>query len=90
LSNAIAGLRPLYINMYQNRTEMERTAEEFYETARLPRVFGVIDGTLIRIDSPGGDDAEIFRGRKNFFAINVQAVSDSKLKFKDIIARWPA
>jgi hypothetical protein len=43
-----------------------------------------------RIDSPGGDDAEIFRGRKNFFAINVQAVSDSKLKFKDIIARWPA
>jgi hypothetical protein len=89
VSNAIASLRPLYINMYQNRTEMERTAEEFYEIAMFPRVIGAIDGTLIRIDSPGGDDAEIFRGRKDFFAINVQAVSDSKLKFKDIIARWP-
>ncbi|KAK9745417.1 DDE superfamily endonuclease [Popillia japonica] len=69
--------------------DMERAAEKFYSIARFPRVIGAIDCTLIKINSPGGDDAEIFRSRRGFFALDVQTVSDAKLKIRDIVLRWP-
>ncbi|KAI4455517.1 hypothetical protein MML48_9g00004453 [Holotrichia oblita] len=75
--------------MPTTREEIERTAEQFYNIASFPRVIGAMDCTLIRIDSPGGDDADIFRCRKSYFALNVQIVSDSKLKIRNILARWP-
>lgn len=68
---------------------MEKAAEKFYGIASFPRVIGAIDCTLVKIDSPGGDDAEIYRSRKGFFALNVQSISDSDLKFRNIVARWP-
>ncbi|CAH1974841.1 unnamed protein product [Acanthoscelides obtectus] len=68
---------------------METTAAEFYRLARFPRVIGTIDCTLIKMDSPGGTDAEIYRTRKQFFGMNVQTVSDATLKIRDIVARWP-
>lgn len=37
----------------------------------------------------GGEEAEVFRNRKGFFSINVQAVCNSNLEFQDIVARWP-
>jgi nuclease HARBI1 len=51
-------------------------------------VVGVIDGCLIKIDSPGGNDAELFRCRKTWFAVNVQGVCDSELNFTNLVARW--
>ncbi|KAK9700688.1 DDE superfamily endonuclease [Popillia japonica] len=89
ISTAIVFLSPRYISMYDNNMDMERAAEKFYGMARFPRVIGAIDCTLIKIDSPGGDDAGIFKSRKGFFALNVQTVSDAKLKIRDIVARWP-
>lgn len=89
VSLAIASLRRQYIKMAQNRQEMESLAEQFYEIASFPRVIGAIDCTLIKIDSPGGEDAEIFRSRKSYFALNVQTVSDVKLRITDIVVRWP-
>lgn len=86
---AIASLRPQHIKMYDTQAAMERAAENFYRIASFPRVIGAIDCTLIKIDSPGGHDAEIYRSRKSYFAINVQSISDNDLKFKDIVARWP-
>lgn len=38
---------------------------------------------------PGGNDAEAFRNRKGYMSLNVQTVSDAKLKILDIVARWP-
>nr|CAI5843088.1 unnamed protein product [Callosobruchus analis] len=89
VSGSIAELGEHYIKMPSTNEELEVTAAEFYRKARFPRVIGAIDCTLIRIDSPGGDDAEIYRTRKQFFGVNVQTVSDCRLRIRNIVARWP-
>lgn len=48
-----------------------------------------LDGTHVRIQSPGGADAEVFRNRKSYFSINVQVVGNAHLEIIDIVARWP-
>lgn len=37
----------------------------------------------------GGNDAEVFRNRKNYFSINIQALVDPSYKFMNLVARWP-
>uniref|UniRef100_A0A6P7GN86 Nuclease HARBI1 n=1 Tax=Diabrotica virgifera virgifera TaxID=50390 RepID=A0A6P7GN86_DIAVI len=54
-----------------------------------PRVIGCIDGSHIKITSPGGNDAEIYRNRKGYFSINIQAVCSADGLFQSITARWP-
>lgn len=34
-------------------------------------------------------DPEIFRNRKHYFSLNVQAICNAELEFIDIVARWP-
>ncbi|XP_018369686.1 PREDICTED: putative nuclease HARBI1, partial [Trachymyrmex cornetzi] len=53
-----------------------------------PRVIGCIDGTHIRIQSPGGEHAEEFRNRKGYFSLNTQVVCDHNMKITDIVYRW--
>lgn len=40
---------------------------------------GTIDYTLIKIQSPGTEDAEMFRYRKGYFAVNMQTVFNANL-----------
>lgn len=68
---------------------MEESSRSFYRITRFPRIIGAIDCTLIPIGSPGGQDAEVFRSRKGYFAFNVQTISDASLKIRNIVARWP-
>ncbi|XP_022917825.2 putative nuclease HARBI1 [Onthophagus taurus] len=89
VTSAIASLSPRYVKMYSTNAEMNRAAEEFYRFARFPRVIGAIDCTLIKIQSPGREDDGIYRSRKGFCALNVQRVSDARLKIRNIVARWP-
>lgn len=106
VSYALASLSPHYIRM-PNQQEILTVQQEFYRIARFPKVIGCIDGTHIKIQSPGmlifrpgpelylnftflgGEDGEIFRNRKGYFSLNVQAVCDSHLKIRDIVCRWP-
>ncbi|ERL87295.1 hypothetical protein D910_04690 [Dendroctonus ponderosae] len=37
----------------------------------------------------GGSDAEVFKYRKGYFSINVQAIGDAGLKLMNVVARWP-
>lgn len=62
---------------------------EFYDLAQFPAVLGAIDCTHVPIQSPGGTNAELYRNRKGYFSVNVQAVASAKLFFENVVARWP-
>ena len=61
----------------------------FYTKSGMPGVIGAIDCTHVPIQSPGGDDAEIYRNRKGYFSINVQLICDPTCYITDVVARWP-
>ncbi|KAF5308421.1 hypothetical protein FQR65_LT18156 [Abscondita terminalis] len=88
VSEVIASLRPHYINM-PVAEEVVSVAKKFYDIASFPRVLGCVDGTHIRIQSPGGHDAELFRNRKGYFSLNCQVIGDADLRIRDVVARWP-
>ncbi|XP_063838190.1 putative nuclease HARBI1 [Ostrinia nubilalis] len=77
------------IAMPQSSEEVKEVMAKFYSIAKFPSVVGAIDCTHIRIMSPGGDNAELYRNRKDIFSINTQVVADADLKIRDIVARWP-
>ncbi|KAF9424323.1 hypothetical protein HW555_000462 [Spodoptera exigua] len=55
----------------------------------LPGIDGAIDCTHIRIvNTPGCQHHEVYRNRKSYFSINVQAVVGPQTEFLDIVARW--
>ncbi|KAJ8910915.1 hypothetical protein NQ315_014249 [Exocentrus adspersus] len=88
VSRVLAALRPQKVKMPEPQ-ESVRVQNEFYNIARFPKVQAIIDCTHIKIQSPGGDNAEIYRNRKSFFSINVQCLTDARLKILDVVARWP-
>ena len=69
--------------------EEARIRHDFHQIAGFPGVTGCIDCTHVCIQSPGGDNAELFRNRKGYFSINVQAVCDTNLRFISLVAQWP-
>ncbi|KAL2077820.1 hypothetical protein ACEWY4_027324 [Coilia grayii] len=68
--------------------DIARTTQVFHGVAGLPRVIGVIDGTLIPVARPS-ENEPIYLCRKGFPALNVQVVCDHRGVFTDIVARWP-
>jgi nuclease HARBI1 len=87
--DAIASLRAEYIFMPRNDQDLKNMMQLFYQLGSFPSVIGTIDCTHIKIKSPGGPNAEIYRNRKQYFSLNVQSVASAKLQFQDIVARWP-
>ncbi|KAG5864224.1 hypothetical protein JTB14_035283 [Gonioctena quinquepunctata] len=88
LSRAIARLYPWFVKLPASQ-ETLKIQRDFYDIAHFPRVVGAVDGTHIRIQSPGGEDAEIYRNRKGYFSLNTQVICDASLKLQDVVARWP-
>ena len=70
-------------------SDMNELQQSFEQTYRFPGVIGAIDCTHVKIDSIGGNQPEVFRNRKGFFSINIQAVCGPDLRFYDVVARWP-
>ncbi|GFW13312.1 putative nuclease HARBI1 [Trichonephila clavipes] len=58
VSEAIASLLPDFIHLPVNREECKTVSRKFFSIAGFPKVIGALDGTFVRIVSPGGDDAE--------------------------------
>ena len=84
----IASRRAQFIK-FPPREEEFSIRNDFYSLAGFPGVIGCIDCTHIAIQSPGGENAELYRNRKGYFSINVQAVCDAHLRFLSLVAQWP-
>ncbi|XP_058817442.1 putative nuclease HARBI1 [Topomyia yanbarensis] len=89
VSLALAQMYLRFIKMPQTQSELQAASRDFYAIAKFPRTIGAIDCTHIKIQSPGGDQAESYRNRKSWFSLNVQTVSSANLKILNIVARWP-
>ena len=59
---------------------------DFWRICAFPSVLGAIDCTHIKIQCPGGENAELFRNRKGYFSTNVQGVSGPGLQILNIVA----
>lgn len=88
VSDIIASYRPRFVQ-FPTQQEIRNVMDGFYGIGGFPGVIGAIDCTHIRIQSPGGDNAELFRNRKSYFSLNVQTICDHNLLIRDIVARWP-
>ncbi|KAH1015823.1 hypothetical protein HUJ04_007146 [Dendroctonus ponderosae] len=66
VTDAIARLRPIYVRFPETQAEILSTKQTFYGIARFPYVVGAIDCTHVRIQSPGGNEAERYRNRRSF------------------------
>ncbi|XP_050339010.1 putative nuclease HARBI1 [Bactrocera neohumeralis] len=82
-------LAALYKDFIKLPTDPTQTVAGFFQIAKFPKVIGAIDCTHIRIQSPGGSNAEIFRNRKEYFSLNVQAMCNANLMLLDLVVRWP-
>lgn len=89
VTDQIASLSQRHILMPRTDEEITIVKSNFYAICGFPRVIGALDCSHVRIQSPGGPNAELFRNRKGYFSINIQAVCDAKLKLRHLIARWP-
>ena len=87
-SRALASLRANYIKFPEDQ-ETLAVNRGFYDIGGMPEIIGCIDCTHVPIISPGKETAELFRNRKGFFSINVQAICDADLIFRNVVARWP-
>ncbi|XP_050339499.1 putative nuclease HARBI1 [Bactrocera neohumeralis] len=89
VSHHIAQLKDHHIYMPKTERDLKKSQRDFFNLAKFPRVIAAIDCTHVKIISPGGEDAELFRNRKGIFSINVQTLCDSNPRIIDIVARWP-
>ncbi|GFV52263.1 nuclease HARBI1 [Trichonephila clavipes] len=82
VSEAIASLLPDFIPTYQST---EKSAKrKFFSIAGFLKVIGALDGTFVRIVSPGGEDAERFRSsQRTTLHLNVQTIVDSDLVIRN-------
>ncbi|CAG2216810.1 HARBI1 [Mytilus edulis] len=66
--------------------ELQKTKEDFHDIAGMPNVVGAINGILIPIIAPK-DDELAFVCRKQYHALNVQAVCDANLRYNSLLTR---
>ncbi|CAL1297068.1 unnamed protein product [Larinioides sclopetarius] len=85
-SSAIASLRLTSFTRLSTQRNAKRFQEFFLTFAGFPSVIGALDGTFVSRASPGGKNAERFRCRKNYFALNVQTIVDSDLVIRNVVA----
>lgn len=88
VSTCICQMKERFISM-PTEQEINQVVLDFYSIAGFPRTIGAVDCTHIRISSPGGPNAELYRNRKSYFSLNVQVICDATLKIRHVIARWP-
>lgn len=89
VSHELALLSPQFINFPSTSAETDTVRQKFFDVAKFPKCIGAIDCTHVKIISPGGLDAEIYRNRKGYFSINVQTICDADLRIQNIVCTFP-
>ncbi|GFR08954.1 nuclease HARBI1 [Trichonephila clavata] len=85
VSEAIKSLLPDFIHLPVNREECKTVSKKFFSSAGFPKVIRAFDGTFVHIMSPGGEDAERFRCRKNYYSLNVHTIVDADLVIRNVV-----
>lgn len=80
-------LLPEFIKMPEDN-EINQVKMDFFGICGFPGVIACIDCTHVKIQSPGGENAELYRNRKTYFSLNVQAACTANLKVVNLVARW--
>lgn len=63
---------------------------KIFNVSRFSKCIGAVDCSYVKIQSPGGEEPELFRNTKSWFFLNVQAICDPDLvRIRNIVARWP-
>jgi len=88
VSNALTHKASDYIRFPTQEHHQRKIMSEFHEIAGFPNILGCIDGTQIPITTPHTNE-NIYVCRKGFHSINVQAICDSKLRFLNVVAKYP-
>lgn len=78
-----------FVSFPTDPNELRKISKGFYDIAKFPMVVGAIDGTHIRIQSPGGDQEPVYVNRKGYHSINVQGVCDHRGWLLNVVADWP-
>nr|XP_037290671.1 putative nuclease HARBI1 isoform X2 [Rhipicephalus microplus] len=81
-------LFPKYVRL-PDAADANAVMARFYAIGLFLGVTGCIDCTHVPIVSPGGENPEVFRNRKGYFSLNVQAITGPELQFFDVVASWP-
>ncbi|XP_066984532.1 putative nuclease HARBI1 isoform X2 [Macrobrachium rosenbergii] len=87
VARAIANMSPQYIK-FPAGNDLRQKMMDFQSIAGFPGVIGTIDCTHIPILKPSLPNSEIYRCRKGFFSLNVQAVAGPDLTFYNVVSRW--
>ena len=67
---------------------IEENKRQFYDIGNFPNIFGLIDGTHVRIIAPSQHEDQ-FVNRTGYHSINVQVVVNADSQFINIVAKWP-
>ena len=71
---------PVWINLQRSEEDVMRTKLFFLENYTIPGVVGCVDGTHVRIMSPGDSVKHMYLNRKGFYSLNVMVVRLKPLK----------
>lgn len=64
-----------WIKLDKSLEDENEVKESFYISAGMPGIVGCVDGTHVRIKSPGDNVKHLYYNRKGFYSINVMLVS---------------
>ena len=91
VSIAISRLFNSFIRCPSTHAFIQEVSYGFYQMHAFPNVIGCIDCTHVKVTVPEKFiiNKERFRNRKNEITINVQAICDHRMRFIDLVIRWP-
>lgn len=77
------------VSIPPNDEERKHISQEFYSITKFLRYIGAIDCRHIRLRFSGENNSEIYRNKKGWFSINVEKISDVKMRIWNILHGGP-